>query len=156
MACTDAKKQRIPAKNSVLRPCQLWHNCARLRFVGITRIKYIVFSCARIGTQCAYYKGMNEEAKRNTEGGRAMNDCFYIVAKIISETEKAIRADCVMIGRLGGEYVKSIWFPKSQIQVADGGAIDAGGYNTLAVKAWLIRKKVDELDGSIFADRPAS
>lgn len=73
-----------------------------------------------------YYARLNE-----------YRDSFHTLPTIVRETEKAVSVEAAGLGRHGGEFTATLWFPKSLLN-------EAG-----QAPGWMIVKKLEEITGLI-------
>lgn len=73
-----------------------------------------------------YYARLNE-----------YRDGFHNLPAIIRETEKAVAVEAAGLGRHGGDFTATLWFPKSMLN-------EAG-----QAPGWMIIKKLEEITGLI-------
>lgn len=62
---------------------------------------------------------------------------FHTLPTIVRETEKAVAVEAAGLGRHGGDFTATLWFPKSMLN-------EAG-----QAPGWMIIKKLEEITGLI-------
>lgn len=60
---------------------------------------------------------------------------FHPLPTVVRETEKAVAVEAAGLGRFGGDYTATVWFPKS--------LLDEAG----RAPGWMILRKMEEISG---------
>lgn len=86
----------------------------------------------------------HDSIKAYVEAG-GMKTGFYVLEKVVSETERAISFEARKFNKMGNEYKCECWLPKSQLQkMRNDFYVNSAPEAMYLVRAWLYDAKANE------------